>query len=87
MAIVDVYEALTHDRVYRPAIPEEKVLAIMQQGVGTHFDPLLLAAFFSQFAEISRVALENQDEVAAAESVRECLTERTSPGRLDLVGV
>jgi putative two-component system response regulator len=87
VAIVDVYEALTHDRVYRPAMPEEKVLAIMQQGAGTHFDPLLLAAFFSQFAEISRVALENPDEVAATESVRECLTEAHAPGRLDLVEV
>ena len=58
----------------------------MQQGAGTHFDPLLLAAFFSQFAEISRVARENPDEFVAAESVGECFTEEHSPGRLDLVG-
>jgi putative two-component system response regulator len=87
VAIVDVYDALTHDRVYRPAIPEEKVLAIMQQGAGTQFDPLLLAAFFSQFSEISRVAMENPDEAAAAEFVGACPTESLSPGRLDLVGL
>ena len=85
VAIVDVYDALTHDRVYRPAIPEEKVLAIMQQGVGIQFDPLLLAAFFSQFSEISRVALENPDEATAAEFVDACPTGSLSPGRLDLV--
>jgi putative two-component system response regulator len=87
VAIVDVYEALTHDRVYRAAMPEEQVLAIMQQGAGTHFDPLLLAAFFSQFAEISRVALENPDEAVAANFPGACLTEAHSPGGLDLVGV
>ena len=69
VSIVDVYDALTHDRVYRPALPQEEALQIMQQGAGTQFDPLLLAAFFSQFSEISRVALENPDEAAAAEFV------------------
>jgi putative two-component system response regulator len=87
VAIVDVYDALTHDRVYRPAIPEEKVLTIMQQGAGTQFDPLLLAAFFSQFSEISRVALENPDEAAAADSVGECPIEARFPGQRDLAGL
>jgi putative two-component system response regulator len=87
VAIVDVYDALTHDRVYRPAIPEEKVLAIMQQGAGTQFDPLLLAAFFSQLSKIGRVALENPDEAVAAEFVGECPTEAHAFGRLDLVGL
>ena len=56
VSIVDVYDALTHDRVYRPALPQEEALQIMQQGEGTQFDPLLLETFFSQFSEISRVA-------------------------------
>jgi putative two-component system response regulator len=68
VAIVDVYDALTQDRVYRPAIPEEEALAIMQKGAGSQFDPLLLAIFFSQLAEISRIARENQDETAGTES-------------------
>jgi putative two-component system response regulator len=65
VAIVDVYDAMTHDRVYRPAMPEEKALAIMQKGAGTQFDPLLLAVFFSQLAEINSIARENEDETAA----------------------
>ena len=68
VAIVDVFDALTHDRVYRPAIPEEEALAIMQKGAGRQFDPFLLAIFFSQLGEISRIARENQDETAGAES-------------------
>ena len=67
VAIVDVFDALTHDRVYRPAMPEDEALAIMQKGAGSQFDPLLLAIFFSQFDEISRIARENQDETAETE--------------------
>ena len=62
VAVVDVYDALSHERVYRPALPEEKILTIMQQGAGTHFDPHLLALFFSQFAEMSHVCEEHPDE-------------------------
>jgi putative two-component system response regulator len=87
VSIVDVYDALTHDRVYRPALPQEEALRIMQQGEGTQFDPLLLAVFFSQLSEISRVALENPDETVAAECVGECPTDVRVPGRLDMVGL
>jgi putative two-component system response regulator len=68
VAIVDAFDAMTHERVYRPAMPEEEALAIMQKGAGRQFDPLLLAIFFSQLAEINRVVRENQDETAETES-------------------
>jgi putative two-component system response regulator len=68
VAIVDVFDALTHDRVYRPAMPEEEALAIMQKGAGNQFDPLLLTVFFSQLDQISRIAQENQDEKAGTEA-------------------
>ncbi len=87
VSIVDVYDALTHDRVYRSALPQEEALQIMQQGAGTQFDPLLLAAFFSQFSEISLVAQENPDDAPTAQFVGECSTEAHSPGRLDPVGL
>jgi putative two-component system response regulator len=64
LTIVDVYDALSHDRVYRPALPQEEVLTIMQQGHGTHFDPMLLALFFSILPEIDRINGENPDEPA-----------------------
>jgi len=62
VAIVDVYDALTHDRVYRPALPESEVLTIMQQGAGAHFDPLLMTFFFLHFSEIRRIATEHPDD-------------------------
>jgi putative two-component system response regulator len=69
VAIVDVYDALTHDRVYRPAIPEDEALGMMQQGAGGHFDPGLLALFFAHFSEIRQIARANPDELAKNDMV------------------
>ncbi len=44
-AIVDVYDALTSDRPYRPAWSKEKALAHIREQSGTHFDPDVVAAF------------------------------------------
>jgi HD-GYP domain-containing protein (c-di-GMP phosphodiesterase class II) len=43
--VVDVYEALTARRVYRAPMPLERILAIYQEGIGTEFDPQLVAPF------------------------------------------
>ena len=45
VAIVDVFDALTSDRVYRPAFAYEEALAMMAADRGTHFDPRLLDVF------------------------------------------
>lgn len=60
--IVDVYDALTHDRVYRPAFPEAKALEMMENGRGTQFDPSLLDLFFHMLPDIRQIALLNPDE-------------------------
>jgi putative two-component system response regulator len=44
-AVADVFDALTHDRVYRPALPLEKAIEIMTQGRGGQFDPDVLDRF------------------------------------------
>jgi putative two-component system response regulator len=61
VAIADVYDALTHDRVYRPALPEAEVLRIMRAGRGTHFDPQLLDLFLQLLPEIGWIASEHHD--------------------------
>ncbi len=45
VSIVDVYDALKSDRVYRPGLPEDKVIALLQEGSGKKFDPDLLQIF------------------------------------------
>jgi HD-GYP domain-containing protein (c-di-GMP phosphodiesterase class II)/methylmalonyl-CoA mutase cobalamin-binding subunit len=45
VAITDVFDALTSDRVYRPAFPLEQAVEMMREQRGLHFDPVLLDAF------------------------------------------
>lgn len=61
-AIVDVYDALTHDRVYRRAFSEAKALDMMENGRGSQFDPSLLDLFCDALPNIRRIALLNPDE-------------------------
>lgn len=52
VAIVDVFDALTSDRVYRPAFPLEQALAMMAADRGTHFDPRLLDVFLDVVGDL-----------------------------------
>lgn len=45
-AIVDVWDALTSDRPYRPAWNEPKVREYLKEQSGKHFDPAVVEAFF-----------------------------------------
>lgn len=45
VAIADVFDALTSDRVYREAFPVEKATSMMREQSGLHFDPGLLQSF------------------------------------------
>ena len=51
MAVADVFDALTSDRVYRPAFPVEEAIKMMREERGTHFDPVLLDAFMEVLEE------------------------------------
>ena len=44
-AVVDVFDALTSPRVYRPAMTREEALDILRAGRATQFDPEVLDAF------------------------------------------
>jgi putative two-component system response regulator len=58
VAIADVFDALTSDRVYRPAMTIDQAVVIMRNGRGTHFDPVLLDHFLNDLhdAEAERHA-------------------------------
>ncbi|MFV1457787.1 hypothetical protein VJ282_34995, partial [Bacillus mycoides] len=43
--LVDVYDALVSDRVYRKALPVHTSLGIMEDMTGSHFDELLFFKF------------------------------------------
>lgn len=44
-AIVDVFDALTSRRPYKEPMPLAQAMGILEEGVGRHFDPGLLAIF------------------------------------------
>jgi putative two-component system response regulator len=68
VAIADVYDALTHDRIYRRALPEDEVLKIMREGRGVQFDPKLLDGFLQVLPDFRRIAAQNPDEPPSEES-------------------
>ena len=45
VAVADVYDALTTDRVYRPRIPTPEAVRMICQGAGTQFDHCVVDAF------------------------------------------
>jgi len=44
-AIIDVWDALSSDRPYRKAWPNEKVYDYIKEQSGTHFDPQIVNIF------------------------------------------
>jgi len=45
VAVVDVFDTLTHTRPYRRAWHREEALVLLQEESGRHFDPAVVAAF------------------------------------------
>ena len=41
VSLVDAYDAMANDRVYRKALSEREIVAELCDGIGTQFDPTL----------------------------------------------
>ena len=59
MAIADVYDALITVRPYKKAFTHQEACKIIEDGAGTHFDPLLVDVFKRTENEFEKVALEH----------------------------
>jgi HD-GYP domain-containing protein (c-di-GMP phosphodiesterase class II) len=70
VAIADVFDALTSDRVYRKAFAVEEAVAMMGDERGKHFDPVLLDAFMEVLGSSGPDAREQvrADPMAVAET-------------------
>lgn len=73
-AVADVYDALTSSRLYRKALSPRQALALMAEGVGTHFD----AGILTVWCEIVERLLARTPERAADPAM--------VPARLSLAG-
>ena len=61
MSVADVFDALASPRVYKPAFPLEKALAIIEEGAGTQFDPKCVEVFMESLDEVKAVLRRFQD--------------------------
>jgi putative two-component system response regulator len=64
--IADVFDALTSDRVYRPALPIETAIEQMRAERDRHFDPELLDLFLGSVDEIEAIRAAHPDRTALA---------------------
>lgn len=55
VALADVYDALSNDRVYRKAFEPDDVLAYIKEQRGLHFDPALVDVFFDNLEDIKNI--------------------------------
>lgn len=55
VAIADVFDALSHDRIYHKALPREEVIAYMRNGRGKQFDPILLDLFLDLLPDVQQI--------------------------------
>ena len=60
-ALADVYDALTHQRVYKQAWPRNQVLDTIRAGSGSHFDPEVVEAFFRLLPQFEALQREIDD--------------------------
>jgi len=71
--VADVYDAITSDRAYRAAMQPGQVLEILTRGIGTQFDPEVIAVFLTLLRErqtLERLLGEAQSEVCYEDSIR-----------------
>ncbi len=70
MAVADVYDALISKRVYKPPMPHEKAVQIIEEGKGSHFDPDVVEAFLHLEAVFRNIALTFADYEEEREMLR-----------------
>ena len=61
MAIADVFDAISAKRCYRDAMPLEKCFAIIKEGKGVDFDPVLTDLFLNAREKVEKVCKESQE--------------------------
>ena len=60
-AVADVFDAVTSERPYKPAFPNEEALQLLRAGRGKHFDPRVVDVFFECLDEILAIQDKYKD--------------------------
>jgi diguanylate cyclase (GGDEF)-like protein/PAS domain S-box-containing protein/putative nucleotidyltransferase with HDIG domain len=77
LSVVDVFDAMTHERSYRKALSRAEAIAELERGVGTQFDPVVVKAFLAlvkrpgeEPTAPARAASKHRQPVAARAAAR-----------------
>ena len=66
VAVADVFDALTHDRPYKPAWSVAHAVGEIQREAGSQFDPRVVAAFLVLHTHVTGVpTVERRDSASA----------------------
>jgi len=86
VAVADVFDALTSDRVYRKAFSVEDAVQMMREQRGRHFDPVLLDAFMEVLGQTGPDAREQMrsDPAALVESTLETFASALERGDAEI---
>lgn len=55
MAVADVFDAISEERCYRPAMPLEKCFSIIEEGSGRDFDPTIVDVFLKARTKVAQI--------------------------------
>jgi len=61
VAVADVFDAVSQDRCYRRAMTMDESFAIIEQGAGTQFDPLIAKVFLQVRDKVEKVFYQFQE--------------------------
>lgn len=75
LAVADTYDAMTSDRPYRNALPEEEAASRLQQAAGTQLDPGVVDAFMKLHREGALVKIRQEYEEESGKRLNTKTTE------------
>jgi putative nucleotidyltransferase with HDIG domain len=58
LAVADVYDALVSDRPYREGMDKDRVIAIIREAAGKHFDPNIVKVFLSIINDETEIGMD-----------------------------
>jgi len=73
VSLIDYFDALTMDRVYRKALPDAAVFSMIADGAGVHFDPALVDVFLANVAAFTELRDQINRQETSGELSGRCL--------------
>ena len=70
MAVADVFDALVSKRSYKEGFSTDKAFSIIEEGIGSHFDPQVARAFLHARDKANAVAKSSEEKKRAEEEAK-----------------